>query len=73
MERGLYADCTIECERMPECPVCGHRKAPWGRSVPLGAYFCDRDCAAYHAEPKAGHLWPGELAQVIEDGSLRVD
>ena len=43
-----------------ECDVCGHRKAPIGRSVPLGMYLCDHECTGYEREPKPGSLWPGE-------------
>jgi hypothetical protein len=43
-----------------ECVVCGHSKAPRGRSVGLGAYHCDRDCPGYNEPPEPGYLWPGE-------------
>jgi hypothetical protein len=42
------------------CVVCGHRKAPVGRSVPVGMYLCDFECPGYDVEPRPGHLWPGE-------------
>lgn len=42
------------------CVVCGHRKAPIGRSVPIGLYLCDRDCDGYDIAPLPGSLWPGE-------------
>jgi hypothetical protein len=42
------------------CAVCGQRKAPIGRSVPLGMYLCDRDCPGYREPPRPGSLWPGE-------------
>ena len=53
---------------MPECSTCHRPKAPIGRSVALMAAgsYCDVDCAGYYEEPKAGHLWPGELADVRE-------
>lgn len=60
-------NCTIECERMPECTDCGRRKKPVGRDAPLGSDYCDTDCAGYRDQPKAGHLWPGELAQLREE------
>lgn len=54
--------CTKECWAMPDCVVCGMRKCPAGRSVPLEASngYCDWDCPGYREEPRAGHLWPGE-------------
>lgn len=60
----MTGSCTIECERMPTCTTCGLRKAPYGRSVALEAAngYCGHDCAGYYSEPRAGHLWPGELA-----------
>lgn len=42
------------------CNVCGQRKAPLGRGVPLGSYLCDRDCPGYAQTPAPGSLWPGE-------------
>lgn len=61
-----WKDCTIECERRPECATCGRRKVPSGRSVPLPMVGsgCDRDCLGYYQEPTPGHLWPGELARM---------
>ena len=58
-------NCTDECEAMPHCFVCGMRKNPRGRSAPMEMAngLCDRDCSGYDAEPRAGHLWPGELKQ----------
>lgn len=62
----IYKNCTKDCECAPKCYVCGKTKAPSGRSVPaaLGGSLCDRDCAGYYRPPVAGHLWPGELAQL---------
>lgn len=45
------------------CTVCGHMKQPHGRSVPLGAYYCDGDCPGYKLDPKPGCLWPGETEE----------
>jgi hypothetical protein len=60
-------ECTIECERMPECLVCRRRKNPRGRSAPMGMYLCHpHDCPGYDQEPTPGHLWPGELAREAE-------
>jgi hypothetical protein len=58
-------DCTIACESTPLCAVCGLRKRPRGRSVPLEMEngLCSHSCAGYDQEPRAGHLWPGELAR----------
>jgi hypothetical protein len=68
----LYANCTTDCERRPECARCHRTKAPIGRSVPLAACgsYCDSDCPGYREEPTPGHLWPGELAEIrrIEAG-----
>lgn len=66
-----WKDCTVECEAAPHCTVCGLRKRPRGRSVPLemGNSMCDHECTGYDQEPKPGHLWPGELADMdrVED------
>jgi hypothetical protein len=57
-----FANCTIACEAMPECSVCGQVKKPRGRSAsPFGPTYCDHECPGYNAEPRSGHLWPGEL------------
>jgi len=45
------------------CVVCGHRKAPIGRSVPFGMYLCDHECDGYRKEPLPGQLWPGETRE----------
>lgn len=43
------------------CAVCGHRKAPIGRSAPLGSYLCDsHECEGHGQAPFVGDLWPGE-------------
>jgi hypothetical protein len=66
-----YAQCTIECERMPLCATCGKRKAPRGRSIPIpdvGAFCAGYfDCKGYPHEPTPGHLWPRELAEIRRD------
>lgn len=69
----IYADCTEDCERMPECAVCGRRKPPVGRSVPLGATYCEHECPGHYMEPDAGHLWPGELTLIREEREARID
>lgn len=46
-----------------ECEVCGQHKKPRGRSGPLGAYMCDRDCEGYSQDPQVGDLWPGETEE----------
>lgn len=62
----FWKDCTIECERRPTCTVCGRSKWPNGRSVPMACHGggCDSDCPGYYQEPRPGHLWPGELADM---------
>ena len=45
----------------PRCTVCGHRKAPIGRSVLTGVILCNSDCSGYLDVPRPDHLWPGEL------------
>ncbi len=42
------------------CAVCGHTKAPVGRSVPAEIYRCDSECEGYRRPPYPGSLWPGE-------------
>ena len=42
------------------CAVCGDVKKPIGRYGPLGASYCDEDCAGYRQQPWPGSLWPGE-------------
>ena len=32
--RDLFKDCTVDCERMPLCEVCGKTKKPIGRDAP---------------------------------------
>ena len=44
------------------CRVCGERKAPIGRSVPLAMSLCESDCPGYRQEPYPGSLWPGETS-----------
>lgn len=60
---SVTIDCTVECEAAPRCDICGLTKKPIGRSAPLemGNGFCDDSCAGYRKDPRAGHLWPGEL------------
>lgn len=43
-----------------ECSTCYLRKAPIGRSVPLGMALCDHECPGYREPPHAGSLWPRE-------------
>jgi hypothetical protein len=55
---------TVACWAMPDCTVCGRRKAPRGRSVPLEAAtgYCTTggECRGYGELPYAGHFWPEE-------------
>ncbi len=57
---SITPSCTKACEAMPTCAVCGRRKQPVGRDS-MQDDLCTWDCAGYTAEPRAGHLWPGEL------------
>ena len=61
-----WKDCTIECEKIVDCTVCGRRKPPRGRSVPMEAAsgYCEHECPGHDAEPLGGHLWRGELAEM---------
>lgn len=45
-----------------KCGECGHQKQPFGRSAPLGGYYCNshEGCPGYDAAPHVGTLWPGE-------------
>jgi hypothetical protein len=61
---NLYKDCTTDCEKMPLCEVCHKTKKPIGRDAPVETYYCDEECPGYRQEPKPGHLWPGELADI---------
>lgn len=51
--------CSAACWTPVDCTLCGKRKAPSGRSVPLAMAngYCDNDCAGYHQDPKPPHLW----------------
>jgi hypothetical protein len=42
------------------CAICGWIKKPYGRSGPLGAFYCDEGCQGYLKPPYVGSLWPGE-------------
>ncbi len=71
MRPDYMKDCTAECEAIVYCAVCGLRKTPRGRSAPLAMAngLCGHGCSGYDAEPKAGHLWPGELEQYDQEES----
>jgi hypothetical protein len=60
---SVTVECTAACEAAPTCADCGLRKRPRGRSVApeMENGLCGRDCPGYDREPRAGHLWPGEL------------
>ncbi len=67
MVDSWYTNCVAEvCEAMPECTVCHRRKPPRGRDVATAAAngYCGYECSGYLSPPHAGHLWPGELAQI---------
>ena len=61
-----WKDCTIECERRVKCAVCGRTKPPRGRSVSpyMASGYCEHECSGHDIPPEAGHLWPGELADM---------
>ncbi len=60
-----WKDCTIECETTQRCVVCDRTKKPVGRyGGPYDRYMCDDDCEGYRQDPKPGHLWPGEIADM---------
>lgn len=65
---SVTLDCTVACEASPLCTVCGMRKRPHDRSVPLEIEngMCGRDCSGYNQAPGAGHLWPDELTRSRE-------
>lgn len=42
------------------CAVCGVTKKPWGRSAPMGSYYCDSDCPGFSQAPLPSNLWPNE-------------
>jgi hypothetical protein len=47
------------------CIVCGCRKAPRRRSVPIDMAnnLCDWGCPGYNEEPYPSQLWPGETKE----------
>lgn len=61
-----WKECTTDCEARQVCVVCGMRKNPVGRSAPveMANGLCDHECEGYYRDPKPGHLWPGEIAQM---------
>ena len=61
------ANATGGCEGCDEigpplvvCLMCGWEKAPIGRAIPLGTYYCHGDCPGYRETPYPSQLWPGE-------------
>jgi len=62
---SVTSACTVACEAAPLCTVCDMRKRPRGRNIApeMENGMCGHDCAGYGQEPRAGHLWPGELAR----------
>lgn len=71
-ERRLHPErhlCSPACADEVTCVLCGRGKKPRGRDVALAAgnSYCDYECRGYMLEPRAGHLWPSELAQVMAD------
>ena len=70
MTSDLYKNCTTACEWMPQCALCGRTKKPLGRDSRDNG-LCDHDCEGYRQPPHPGHLWPGELASIREQGGGR--
>jgi len=64
-----WKGCTIDCERVVVCTVCDRRKPPIGRAVPMemASSVCEHECPGHDKEPRGGHLWPGELADMDKD------
>lgn len=58
-----YDPCTEKCRAIVYCERCEKRKAPIGRSVPLGYDYCDSECPAYRLTPYPPHLWPTECLE----------
>ncbi len=59
-----YPPCTEKCRAQVDCKSCGKRKAPIGRSIPLGCDYCNSvECDDYRADPYPPHLWPGECLE----------
>jgi hypothetical protein len=69
----IDSDCTIDCERMPECTTCRRTKKPIGRDPGIDADYCGHDCPGYREAPTPGHLWPGELQRERESDEPRED
>lgn len=45
------------------CAECRNQKAPVGRSVPMGSFYCDDTCRGYSLQPYPGSLFPGETEE----------
>ncbi len=60
---------TEACWATPECTVCGLRKKPWGRDVPMAAAngMCGSNCEGYAQDPQPGHFWPDEEPERCQD------
>ena len=61
-----WQHCTVDCERVVYCVVCGTRKPPLGRDVGVYAAsgYCPHECSGHYLDPQPGHLFPGELAEM---------
>lgn len=64
-----YEGCTAACFAMPYCLVCGQRKKPRGRSVPVEAEsgYCGYDCEGYMQDPQPGHEWPERMPERLKN------
>ena len=67
--------CTEACAVMPDCLVCGMRKPPNGRSIPTATVdsYCSYECPGRNQEPKAGHLWPAEWREYLQEQAVLKD
>jgi hypothetical protein len=63
-----YPQCTEKCAAMPYCVECGRKKHPRGRDpgVYASSGYCEFECPGRNKEPEAGHLWPNEWWEELE-------
>ncbi len=59
MSTEVLTGCGPKCWTSVDCTMCGMRKQPRGRSVPLEAAnsYCDFECPGYDDKPWPPHLW----------------
>lgn len=58
-EGGEGFTCGPNCWRSVDCTLCGMRKQPIGRSMPMetAGSYCDEECPAYRKDPYPPHLF----------------